>query len=91
MERPQAAPGSIPGEAPPFLWVVIIAAAALWWLLPWIERHLGVLGLRGEGRQLHVVMRGATGSSGFSSFNLVATGGSRHAACSGSQRGPKSP
>lgn len=38
MERPQAAPGSIPGEAPPFLWVVIIAAAAIWWLLPWIER-----------------------------------------------------
>lgn len=30
--------GPIPAEAPPFLWVIIIAAAVLWWLWPWLER-----------------------------------------------------
>lgn len=28
----------IPGQAPPFIWIVIIGAALLWWLWPWIER-----------------------------------------------------
>ncbi|CAJ1334379.1 unnamed protein product, partial [Effrenium voratum] len=28
----------IPAQAPPFLWFLIIAAAALWWLWPWLER-----------------------------------------------------
>ena len=32
--------GPIPGEAPPFLWVLIITAAVLWWLWPWLERCL---------------------------------------------------
>lgn len=38
---PQGVPTSgLPGEAPPFLWVIIIAAAVLWWLWPWLERYL---------------------------------------------------
>lgn len=36
---PEGVPTSgLPGEAPPFLWVIIIAAAVLWWLWPWLER-----------------------------------------------------
>jgi len=28
----------LPGEAPPLVWLLIITAAVLWWLWPWLER-----------------------------------------------------
>lgn len=33
----------IPGQAPPFIWIVIIGAAILWWVWPWIERAQSAL------------------------------------------------
>jgi len=39
MEAAQGSPPNpIPGEAPPFIWLLVLAAAALWWLWPWLER-----------------------------------------------------
>mmetsp|Transcript_4343 Transcript_4343/g.7642 ORF Transcript_4343/g.7642 Transcript_4343/m.7642 type:complete len:491 (+) Transcript_4343:60-1532(+) len=34
----------IPGQAPPLIWMLVIAAAALWWLWPFIERLQRSLG-----------------------------------------------
>lgn len=31
----------LPGEAPPLVWLLIITAAVLWWLWPWLERVFG--------------------------------------------------
>jgi len=42
MDQPPPFPAphttSLPGEALPFVWVLVIGAMALWWLLPFLER-----------------------------------------------------